>query len=160
MHYCSIGLATRQDCASTGAALRPSPSHSMHSMRPFDTCTGRECCRLAGARYLAFPSASLREASGSLISLDPITPPSWATSQGPVRRRSTGGAALGVWGRHAPQPWSRPRRRAGRRGEQKAVGRHCPSSTPLVGGSGICCSVTGLSSDRTGPHSQFLEMRA
>lgn len=109
-------------------------SLSMHSMCPFDAWTGRECCRLAGARYLAFPSASLREASGSLISFDPITPPSWATSQGPVRRRSTGGAALGVWGRHAPQPWSRPRRRAGRRGEQKAVGRHCPSSTPLVGG--------------------------
>lgn len=46
----------------------------MHSMCPFDACTGRECCRLAGARYLAFPSASLREASGSLISFDPIYP--------------------------------------------------------------------------------------
>jgi hypothetical protein len=52
--------------------------------------------------------------------------------------RAPGGAQgaqpQGVWGRHAPQPWSRPRRRAGRRGEQKAEGRHCPSLTPLVGG--------------------------
>ena len=52
--------------------------------------------------------------------------------------RAPGGAQgaqpQGVWGRAAPQPWSRHRRRAGRRGEQQAEGRHCLSSTPLVGG--------------------------
>ena len=87
--------------------------------------TGPNCaaCGLAPPIFLNFPFGVEQ---GSRLPVDskaahrqalPPTPWLIDRSRGPVRRRAHRGAAQGVWGRHALQPWSRPRRRAGRRGE-------------------------------------------
>lgn len=120
--HCSISLATRQDCASTGAAFRHFPSLSLHSSAGQDQ---RQRPYRRWLRRFERPTA-LRILRARLLMADfkaPRTPsPLISRQPGPVPRMRHRGRSPG--GRGACRPTRRSALGAGRRpgGERAACG--------------------------------------